>query len=109
MDQPGLVADPARGQLKRENVYTVCMVIINSRLSINTGYGSIVNPARGQLDRENEFSPVPVRASEFGIIRIGVGGVPNNRPRVRRHFQHTHFMPIVFKGCGEERRTSIGW
>ena len=37
------VANPARGQLNRENEY-------------------VANPARGQLNRENDFFPDPVRA-----------------------------------------------
>ena len=31
--------------------------------------GKVANPARGQLNRENEYFPVPVRASEFGLVR----------------------------------------
>ena len=30
IDQPGKVANPARGQLNRENEYYVCMVITNN-------------------------------------------------------------------------------
>ena len=57
MDQQGKVANPARGQLNRENVAK----------SMDQP-DKVVNPARGQLNGENKYFPFPVRASEFGLF-----------------------------------------
>ena len=46
MDPPGKLANPARGQLSRENMDPL---------------GKRANPARGQLNVENEYFPVPAR------------------------------------------------
>ena len=75
MDQPGKVANQARGQLNREQYVIleqvscvalqympsdvpVCMVIAHSM----DQPGKVANQARGQLNRENGYFPVPVRA-----------------------------------------------
>ena len=49
MDQPGKVANPARGQRR---TYSKSM----------DQPGKVANPARGQMNRENNYLPVRVRA-----------------------------------------------
>ena len=88
IDQPGKVANPARGPLNRENEYFPSpfapenlvsrdefgrsvplqpvhhVVFIWSHIyskSIDQP-GKVANPARGPLNRENEYFPIPVRA-----------------------------------------------
>ena len=56
LDQPGKVANPARGQLNRE----ICMAITYSKSFDQPGKDA--NPARGRLNRENEYFLVLVRA-----------------------------------------------
>ena len=54
MDQPGKVANPARGHA------CVCMVITYNSKSIDQP-GKVANSARGRLNREKYNFPVPVR------------------------------------------------
>ena len=66
-DQPGKIANPARGQLNRGNVCMSCMVITYS-----TGRhqpGEVANPARGQL---NNFY---MHIWSSHIARVGINRV----------------------------------
>ena len=60
IDQPGKVANPARGQLNRE-MYYVFMYSHTYSKSMDQP-GKVANPVRGQLKRENGYFLVPVRA-----------------------------------------------
>ena len=79
MDQPGKVANPARGQLNRENEYSLSVFapenlvsrVTTGRMVVLYGHaysksmdqpGKVANPARGQLNREKEYLPIRVRA-----------------------------------------------
>ena len=92
MDQQGTVANPARGQLNRENAF---------------------------FPVQNVFSPVRVTGTDCVVIMCNF---INTRTRTYSRgkegcppkgswgycFQHAHFIPGTNCGCEEERRMLIG-
>ena len=88
MDQPGKVANPARGQLNRENNIPLSPCVPEDLVS-RDGFSRPVPRQPAHLHTQ----------AESGANLRDSSRVPRRRPFMkppyRRYFQHAHFIPIA--------------